>query len=1048
MRKIQIGVMLGLMLISAAEAQEPVRVAPWWQKERIRFMWGGWPKTNSEVPREVFRNIALSGATVFADPWTYNPNEARLAKEFGIRYFACSRLHYLTWEAGGRTWVNQEGKEVEKYPGGTGNLHRCPLDKFVYERWLVDGARMDGIREGIIDGVLVDWESTEAGICYCDDCFSRFLESKKSKVELPEKTKRFEFLKEEGLFKAYEDNFHQRRVEMFTLIRQKAQAVNPDFLFASYGMLVSDFTRAMNTPRTPFIVLDERHYNNDDRQPWWESYSQRLRQEGYLYIPGGWVNALFGSQPSQVSAARWIYEASINEDGVWLWFEHELTNDILLAYSSADREIRAVQDKVGKYLFDGKRDPNFVAAVEWTGRPETEQAIITQTYHLGKEHLAHINNVDCDWPLRVRVRFPYLLKDKRWTVRDPMSEQYYTRNGNSAVWTTSDLLAGVVVAMEPRSDLFLLVSPEDEKIKVDQSRLMYSREFDVLPGHAAASAQASPVKSMAFSLPKDGWRFKMDEKNDGIKAKWFLPTASFDGWAPIEIECFWGGQGGTGPGWYRGDVNIPEAALSEGKQVYLHFGAVDEELMLWIDGQFAGEHNIGPEGWDKPFALDVSGKLTAGKHHLAMRVYNSAAAGGVWKPVSILAGPAIESAMNPTNTHSVAGTSGRLVYTATEQTPTEQMAYAGGCGVGAIIDNTIRTADGDGMNQLRVRQLHGYLWSPQYSPDGKRIAFIHNASGRGQIFVMNADGSDAVNISKNDFCDRTPVWSPDGNRIVFASDRTGNWDIFTMNSEGGNQQRLAGNEGLDRAPAWSPDGRRIAWESHLSGMPNIWVCDADGRNSHPLIVPGEDIRVQEFRESNPPEIVDIGLVFPDSAFYLMDPVWSPDGKRIACVGLGQSSGNMVAVLEADGTRLLQLTSGANNARNLCWSPDGTQLAGTWRTAPGETERSGIFAIKADGKDKRWLIDVVPQGPRLGGAFRAGLMTWYSHGSAQPRRVVKTFTSLAWSPDGQTLAFSSDNDPSGAFYVYTISPNGGEPRRLDQSKSAWPNQIMWRADKVD
>ena len=83
-----------------------------------------------------------------------------------------------------------------------------------------------------------------------------------------------------------------------------------------------------------------------------------------------------------------------------------------------------------------------------------------------------------------------------------------------------------------------------------------------------------------------------------------------------------------------------------------------------------------------------------------------------------------------------------------------------------------------------------------------------------------------------------------------------------------------------------------------------------------------------------------------------------------------------------------------------------------------------------------------QGPRLGGTARAGLTTWYSHGSARPRRVVKTFTSLAWSPDGKALAFSSDMDPSGAFYVYTISTEGGQPRRLDRTMSAWPNEIMW------
>ncbi len=88
------------------------------------------------------------------------------------------------------------------------------------------------------------------------------------------------------------------------------------------------------------------------------------------------------------------------------------------------------------------------------------------------------------------------------------------------------------------------------------------------------------------------------------------------------------------------------------------------------------------------------------------------------------------------------------------------------------------------------------------------------------------------------------------------------------------------------------------------------------------------------------------------------------------------------------------------------------------------------------------MDVTPTGPRLGGARRKGLNTWYSHGSAQPRRVVKSFGSLAWAADGKTLAFSSDMDPNGAFHVYMVSTDGGKPERLAPSKSAWPNQISW------
>ena len=983
---------------------------PWWKEQKIRFMWGCWAPTNHEVPRYVIRNAALSGATVFAELWSYLPADARIAKEFGMQYFAGTQARHPLWYKEGRAWVKQNG-EGEGMNEALGDYWiKCPLDDYVYERWLVT-PHLEGAREGIVDGIHVDWEAPgyTCDPCYCDDCFSKFLELKGIKMALPAKAERFGLLEDRSLVQAYEDNFHQRRVEMFTRIRLKLQAVNPDLLFASYGTEVTDFTRAMNAPETPFVFLDARHYYNDDRQPWWESPSYRLRKEGYLYIAGGWVNALFGSQPSQVSAAQWIYETSINEDGCWLWFEHELTDDVLAAYSAADRRIRTVLNNVGDYLFEGERDPNFITASEWTGRPDLARALVHETYRLGDAHLAHLNNVNTDWPLRARIRFPRLADDKRWTVRDRMSEDYYTRDGKTAVWTTADLLAGVVVSMEPRSDLFLLVSPARDSVDVDPLHLMHSRDFDTLPAYADASAKAGAVKGNAFSLPKDGWHLKMDENDVGVEKKWFLPDAPLDGWEPIEIETFWGGKGGEGVGWYRGDVTFPEPP--EGKPVYLHFGAVDEELMLWIDGDYVGEHNIGPEGWDKSFSLDVTGKLTAGEHHIAMRVVNSAHAGGVWKPITIVSDPGADTVPGAALSQLA-----RLVYTATESIAMEQLAFEGGCGVDALIDNTIRTVDRDGANQLRLRQLWGYLWSPQYSPDGKRIAFVHDAGGRGQIFLMNEDGADPLNVSNNDFCDRSPVWSPDGGTIAFISDRTGDWEIFVMNADGSDQRRLAGNPGLDRAPAWSPDGTRIAWESHTSGVPDIWICNADGRNPRPLTA---------------------------GDHYMMDPVWSPDGSKIAAVGV-ENMGTVVVVLDSDDSSMIEVIPWIAGPGNLTWSSDGTMLAGTLRAAPQESERSGIFVVKADGTEPyRWLVDVTPNGPRLGGALRKGLMTWYAHGSAEPRRVVKTFCSLTWSPDGKTLAFSSDMDPSGAFYVYTISPEGGKPKRLDGTVSAWPNEIMWQ-----
>ena len=468
-------------------------------------------------------------------------------------------------------------------------------------------------------------------------------------------------------------------------------------------------------------------------------------------------------------------------------------------------------------------------------------------------------------------------------------------------------------------------------------------------------------------------------------------------------------------------------------------------MVLWIDGEYAGDYGREPdEGWDQPFAVDVTGRLTTGKHHFALRVHNVTAAGGVWKPVSVRVGaPVAGEEKAPSVDVTQAPLPAGLLYTATEP-----MGFGGPEG-GLTIGNVLRAMDAGGDRQQRLRQLRGHLWSPRYSPDGKRIAFVHDSGGRGQICVMNADGSKAENLSKNNYCDRSPRWSPDGKAIAFMSDRAGDWDIYVMKSDGTDPRRLAGNPGLDRAVDWSPDGTKIAWESHVSGRPNVWIVDAGGENSRPLIAPDQDVTITEGNVGQNAvfNFAEVAWPFADNTFIMTDPVWSPDGERIAAVLLSGYSSRTVVAVDLDGSRILNVLKWLPSAGNLAWSPDGKHLAGTWRTAPQETERSGVFVVKADGTDEKryglWLVDVKPRGPRLGGARRHGVMSWYSHGSAQPRRVVKTFVSPAWSPDGKTIAFSSDMDPSGAFYVYTINASGGEAHRLEQTRSAWPQEIVWR-----
>src|SRR5215212_8146955 len=121
---------------------------------------------------------------------------------------------------------------------------------------------------------------------------------------------------------------------------------------------------------------------------------------------------------------------------------------------------------------------------------------------------------------------------------------------------------------------------------------------------------------------------------------------------------------------------------------------------------------------------------------------------------------------------------------------------------------------------LPTNQLSAFATFP--GETGK-IAFHRN----GEIYVMNADGSEQTNISNNTAFDGYPHWSPDGKKIAFMTSRDGiNYEIYVMNADGTSQTRLTNNADIDEQPSWSPDGTEIAFISSRDYQ--VYVMNADG----------------------------------------------------------------------------------------------------------------------------------------------------------------------------------------------------------------------------
>ena len=255
-------------------------------------------------------------------------------------------------------------------------------------------------------------------------------------------------------------------------------------------------------------------------------------------------------------------------------------------------------------------------------------------------------------------------------------------------------------------------------------------------------------------------------------------------------------------------------------------------------------------------------------------------------------------------------------------------------------DWDIYSMDANGNNLLQITNHPAPDEHPAGSPDGRRIAFASERGVTPDLYVMDSDGSNVVRLSHDNFPERRPSWTPDGTRFAFSSFRfaVGNWEIYVMEPDGNNLINLTNHKWQDVRPSWSPDGSKMAFVSYRDGGFNtprhIFVMNADGTERRNLTA---DTQLTNSR----------------------NPSWSPDGRKIAFNSRRFFADfgfrNDIFVIAADGKELEQLTDGVSSNRSPVYSPDGTKIA-------FESDRDGdyhIFLMDANGSNAVKLTKTLP-----------------------------------------------------------------------------------------
>jgi hypothetical protein len=202
----------------------------------------------------------------------------------------------------------------------------------------------------------------------------------------------------------------------------------------------------------------------------------------------------------------------------------------------------------------------------------------------------------------------------------------------------------------------------------------------------------------------------------------------------------------------------------------------------------------------------------------------------------------------------------------------------------------------------QLRTAPGGDYDPAWDPNGNRIAFTSLRTNRPQIFTMDLDGENVKNLNDNLAYNRLPEWSPTGDRIIFASSQSGITELWIMPAQGGDAVKFSsGDTQRDTNAAWSPDGSLILYQR---------VVDVDGL-SRLVVAPFEEAGYRVIRVC--PE-------GPFATQPMAEPTWSQDGQWIAFETWPDGENHEIAVIRSTCTNYGEITADSLWDFDAAWRP--------------------------------------------------------------------------------------------------------------------------------
>lgn len=265
------------------------------------------------------------------------------------------------------------------------------------------------------------------------------------------------------------------------------------------------------------------------------------------------------------------------------------------------------------------------------------------------------------------------------------------------------------------------------------------------------------------------------------------------------------------------------------------------------------------------------------------------------------------------------------------------------------------------------------------APTTPKIVFTASRDplNRRDIYIMDTDGHNQVNLTDHHADDLDPVWSPTGEHILFVSDRQGVPDLYLMEPDGSNVRRIFKEKTFRESPTWSPDGEQIVY---VHNRFQLNIAKKDGTQAealtelftpsfvHPNWSPDGTKIAFDLLQEKRVDLIDLQTrtimpLLPELQFIMLYAEWSLDGKRIAFAGIPKHQAldlknffddMRVYIVNVDGTGLNQVVdAGKFGQRQPTWSPRGDALL---FSGVGRLAEIQLFKVALDRPNPKQLTD--------------------------------------------------------------------------------------------